>query len=98
MTMAPVGDPSHFAKAPLPQYRFPGTQPAEHPCVKFNCRSLERPLGAAQRTVTKEKLAMSIREVEIAKIRKDWNENARWKGIKRSYTPEDVYRLRGSLQ
>jgi len=40
---------------------------------------------------------MSIREVEIAKIRKDWNENSRWKGIKRGYTAEDVYRLRGSL-
>jgi len=41
---------------------------------------------------------MSIREVEIAKIRKDWNENARWKGIRRGYTAEDVYRLRGSVQ
>jgi len=40
---------------------------------------------------------MSIREVEIAKIRKDWNENPRWQGVKRGYTAEDVYRLRGSL-
>jgi len=41
---------------------------------------------------------MSIRELETARIRKDWNENPRWKGVKRGYTAEDVYRLRGSLQ
>jgi isocitrate lyase len=41
---------------------------------------------------------MSIRELETARIRKDWNENPRWKGVKRGYTPEDVFRLRGSLQ
>jgi isocitrate lyase len=40
---------------------------------------------------------MSIREVEIARIRKDWNENSRWQGVKRGYGAEDVYRLRGSL-
>ncbi len=37
------------------------------------------------------------RETEIAKIKKDWAENPRWNGIKRGYTAEDVYRLRGSL-
>ena len=26
----------------------------------------------------------------------DWNTRSRWKGIRRTYTPEDVYRLRGS--
>lgn len=41
---------------------------------------------------------MSTKEQEIAKIQKDWDENPRWKGIKRGYTAEDVYRLRGSLQ
>jgi len=41
---------------------------------------------------------MSIRELESARIRKDWNDNPRWKGVKRGYTAEDVYRLRGSLQ
>ena len=41
---------------------------------------------------------MSIRELETARIRKDWNENPRWKGVKRGYTAEDVFRLRGSLQ
>ena len=40
---------------------------------------------------------MSIRELETARIRKDWNDNPRWKGVKRGYTAEDVYRLRGSL-
>ena len=37
------------------------------------------------------------RDLEIARIRKDWTENPRWKGVKRGYGVEDVYRLRGSL-
>jgi isocitrate/methylisocitrate lyase len=38
------------------------------------------------------------RDFDIAKIKKDWAENPRWKGVKRSYGAEDVYRLRGSVQ
>jgi isocitrate lyase len=30
-------------------------------------------------------------------LQKDWSENARWSGIKRGYSAEDVVRLRGSL-
>src|SRR3954463_15091221 len=41
---------------------------------------------------------MSIKDLEVARIRKDWAENPRWSGVKRGYTAEDVYRLRGSLQ
>lgn len=41
---------------------------------------------------------MTTREWETAKIRNDWAENPRWKGIKRGYSAEDVYRLRGSVQ
>jgi isocitrate lyase len=41
---------------------------------------------------------MSIRDQEIQKIEKDWAENPRWKGVKRRYSAEDVYRLRGSVQ
>src|SRR5512134_2799317 len=37
------------------------------------------------------------RDLEIAKLKKDWAENPRWKGIKRGYGAEDVYRLRGSV-
>jgi isocitrate lyase len=37
------------------------------------------------------------RDLEIARIRKDWNDNPRWQGVKRGYTAEDVYRLRGSV-
>lgn len=33
----------------------------------------------------------------IAEIQKDWDENPRWKGIKRGYRAEDVVRLRGSV-
>ena len=35
---------------------------------------------------------------EIASIEKDWAENPRWKGVKRTYSAEDVVRLRGSLK
>ena len=38
------------------------------------------------------------REQQIAALEKDWAENPRWKGIKRSYSAADVVRLRGSLQ
>ena len=38
------------------------------------------------------------KELEIARIRKDWTDNPRWQGVQRGYSPEDVYRLRGSLQ
>src|SRR5450631_2004754 len=41
---------------------------------------------------------MTTRELEVARTRKDWAENPRWQGVKRGYAPEDVYRLRGSLQ
>src|SRR5512140_827510 len=37
-------------------------------------------------------------ELEVQRIKKDWAENPRWKGVKRGYTAEDVYRLRGSVQ
>src|SRR2546422_2994737 len=45
-----------------------------------------------------EEQCMTTREWETAKIRNDWAENPRWKGIKRGYSAEDVYRLRGSLK
>ncbi len=41
---------------------------------------------------------MSTRELEVQRIKKDWSDNPRWKGVKRGYTAEDVFRLRGSLQ
>ncbi|MGB1271802.1 MAG: isocitrate lyase, partial [Endozoicomonas sp.] len=33
-----------------------------------------------------------------ARIEKDWAENPRWKNVKRTYTAEDVVRLRGSVK
>jgi isocitrate lyase len=36
-------------------------------------------------------------DLEAARLRKDWAENPRWKGIRRAYSAEDVVRLRGSL-
>lgn len=40
---------------------------------------------------------MSTRQEQIAQLEKSWAEDARWKGIKRNYTAEDVVKLRGSL-
>ena len=36
-------------------------------------------------------------DLEAARLKKDWAENSRWKGIRRGYTAEDVVRLRGSI-
>src|ERR1700752_4427113 len=36
-------------------------------------------------------------DLEAARLKKDWAENPRWKGIRRGYSAEDVVRLRGSL-
>ena len=41
---------------------------------------------------------MTARELDAQRLQKEWNENPRWKGIKRGYTAEDVVRLRGSVQ
>src|SRR5512132_966540 len=41
---------------------------------------------------------MATRELEVQRIKKDWAENPRWKGIKRGYTAEDVFRLKGSIE
>ncbi|MCQ9616767.1 isocitrate lyase [Paenalcaligenes niemegkensis] len=40
---------------------------------------------------------MSSRETEIRNLQKRWAEDTRWQGIKRSYSAEEVIRLRGSL-
>src|SRR5215471_18344142 len=37
-------------------------------------------------------------DLETARLKKDWAENPRWKGIERGYSAEDVVRLRGSVQ
>src|SRR2546422_1559208 len=37
-------------------------------------------------------------DLEAARLKKDWAENPRWKGIRRGYSAEDVVRLRGSIQ
>src|SRR5579864_1374460 len=36
-------------------------------------------------------------QLDVARIRKDWAENPRWRGVKRTYKAEDVVRLRGSV-
>src|SRR3954471_12472781 len=38
------------------------------------------------------------RDQAIAEIKKDWKTNTRWLGINRPYSPEDVYRLRGTVR
>ena len=37
-------------------------------------------------------------EQEAARLAEDWKNNARWEGIVRDYTAEDVVRLRGSIR
>ena len=37
------------------------------------------------------------RDLEITRIKKDWSDHPRWKGVQRPYSAEDVYRLRGTL-
>ncbi|MCG8349469.1 MAG: isocitrate lyase [Chloroflexales bacterium] len=39
-----------------------------------------------------------LREQQINQLANGWANDTRWKGIERSYTPEDVLRLRGSVQ
>ena len=36
-------------------------------------------------------------DLEAARLKKDWAENPRWKGINRGFSAEDVVRLRGSV-
>ena len=38
------------------------------------------------------------RQQQAQELQRQWETDTRWKGIKRSYTAEDVVRLRGSLQ
>ncbi|HEY3698658.1 MAG TPA: hypothetical protein VGK97_04950, partial [Spongiibacteraceae bacterium] len=48
---------------------------------------------------TKQRIPGSYdRRAEIARIEADWAENPRWKGVTRTYSAEDVVRLRGSLK
>jgi isocitrate lyase len=35
---------------------------------------------------------------EALELKRDWEENPRWKGIKRPYTPEQVLKIRGSVK
>lgn len=38
------------------------------------------------------------RDFEIARLTKEWAEDPRWKNVKRTYSAEDVVRLRGSVK
>jgi isocitrate lyase len=40
---------------------------------------------------------MATRQEQIQALENDWATNPRWEGVKRSYTAEDVVRLRGSV-
>jgi len=41
---------------------------------------------------------MTARKLEAQRLQKEWTENPRWKGIRRTYSADDVVRLRGSVQ
>ena len=38
------------------------------------------------------------KDAPVAKIAESWDNDSRWKGVQRTYSAEDVYRLRGSIQ
>ena len=38
------------------------------------------------------------RKEQIEILQKDWQDNPRWSNVKRTYSAEDVVRLRGSVQ
>jgi len=40
---------------------------------------------------------MTDRKLEAQQLQKDWNENPRWKGVQRTFTADEVVRLRGSV-
>jgi isocitrate lyase len=40
---------------------------------------------------------MTARKQEAQRLQKEWTENSRWNGIRRSFSAEDVVRLRGSV-
>ena len=40
---------------------------------------------------------MKTFDQQVQELKKDWETNPRWKGVKRDYSAEDVVRLRGSL-
>ena len=40
---------------------------------------------------------MKTFEQQVQELKKDWETNPRWKGVRRDYTAEDVVRLRGSM-
>lgn len=40
---------------------------------------------------------MMTRQEQVEQLRKEWNENERWQGIERPYSPEEVVKLRGSV-
>jgi isocitrate lyase len=40
---------------------------------------------------------MTARKLEAQRLQKDWTENPRWKGVRRSYGADEVVRLRGSV-
>src|SRR5437763_13152993 len=56
-------------------------------------------MGAAHTSRTDTFLGAPVnqREKQIAALEKDWNENPRWKAVRRGYGAADVVRLRGSL-
>jgi isocitrate lyase len=42
-------------------------------------------------------MTQPTRDQQVAALEKDWAQNPRWKGIKRTYSAADVVRLRGSV-
>jgi isocitrate lyase len=59
--------------------------------------ALSRPTLAENSTPIEQGAEPVTREQDIALIKQDWQANPRWKHVRRGYSAEDVYRLRGSV-
>src|SRR3954467_2542958 len=73
-----------------------GKRPRRRACVTLRfdvLRLASRTMALNQQTGTRMN-----RDQAIAEIKKDWKTNSRWLGINRPYSPEDVYRLRGTVK
>jgi isocitrate lyase len=68
------------------------------PTLRFNATLVFGQRRSPKRTLSRGTENMTARKLEAQRLQKDWNENPRWKGIKRGYAADDVVRLRGSVQ
>ena len=81
--------------------RFLHTGPAGNASSRARRSGKPEPMAhgrSTQRIESTLKEQPMSREQDIARIKKDWADNPRWRGVSRPYGAEDVDRVRGTLQ